>query len=136
MILEINGIFSKALPTVDGESASGKYWIRGGFVLTTEEEKPSDIAFGAFGEERVNAIKAVAVGTPVTVRFAIDSREFNEKWYTNLNCISVKPREAQQPQEAEKPKRGRKKADFPADFSGDNTPTPSMPAEKENDLPF
>lgn len=136
MILEINGIFSKALPTVDGESASGKYWIRGGFVLTTEEEKPSDIAFGAFGEERVKAIKAVAVGTPVTVRFAIDSREFNEKWYTNLNCISVKPREAQQPQEAEKPKRGRKRADFPADFSGDNTPTPSMPAEKENDLPF
>ena len=88
--MEITGKLIQLLPEVQGESARGP-WVRGGFVIETGEDYPRKVAFTAFGEERVAMVKNVPMGTMVQVTFTPESREFNEKWYTDLRCSRIQP---------------------------------------------
>ena len=86
----INGKFVQNLPTTSGESQRGT-WVRGGFVIEYGEEYPRKCAFTTFGEDKVAQHANIPSGTPVQVKFAPESREFNDKWYTDLRAISVTP---------------------------------------------
>lgn len=86
--MEITGRLIKILPENRGESARGP-WVRGGFVIETEGEYPRQVAFDCFGEERVAMINNTPMNSPVIVSFNPESREFNEKWYTNLRCTRI-----------------------------------------------
>lgn len=86
----INGKFVQNLPKTSGESQRGP-WVRGGFVIEYGEEYPRKVAFTSFGEERVAQHQAIPAGTPVQVKYAPESREFNDKWYTDLRVISITP---------------------------------------------
>jgi len=88
--MEITGKLIQLLPEVSGESARGP-WVRGGFVIETDGEYPRKVAFTAFGEERVAMAKNIPMGTPVQVTFTPESREFNEKWYTDLRASRIQP---------------------------------------------
>lgn len=88
--MEITGKLIQLLPEVSGESARGP-WVRGGFVIETDGEYPRKVAFTAFGEERVAMAKNIPMGTPVQVTFNPESREFNEKWYTDLRASRIQP---------------------------------------------
>lgn len=86
--MEITGKLIKVLEETRGESARGP-WVRGGFVIETDGDYPRQVAFDCFGEDRVSMVKAINPGVNVTVRFNPESREFNNKWYTNLRCQSI-----------------------------------------------
>ena len=86
--MEITGRLIKILPENRGESARGA-WVRGGFVIETDGEYPRQVAFDCFGEDRVAMVKNTPMNSPVVVTFAPESREFNEKWYTNLRCSRI-----------------------------------------------
>lgn len=86
--MEITGRLIKILPESRGESARGP-WVRGGFVIETEGDYPRQVAFDCFGEDRVNMVKNIPMNSPVVVTFNPESREFNEKWYTNLRCSRI-----------------------------------------------
>ena len=88
--MEITGKLIQLLPEVQGESARGP-WVRGGFVIETGDDYPRKVAFTAFGEERVAMVKNVPMGSMVQVTFTPESREFNEKWYTDLRCSRIQP---------------------------------------------
>lgn len=88
--MEITGKLIQLLPEVSGESARGP-WVRGGFVIETDGEYPRKVAFTAFGEERVAMAKNIPMGSPVQVTFTPESREFNEKWYTDLRASRIQP---------------------------------------------
>ena len=88
--MEITGRLIKILPDVEGESQRG-HWVRGGFVIETGDDYPRKVAFTAFGEDRVAMVKNVPMGTMVQVTFTPESREFNERWYTDLRCSRVQP---------------------------------------------
>ena len=88
--MEITGKLIQLLPEVSGESPRGP-WVRGGFVIETDGEYPRKVAFTAFGEERVAMAKNIPMGSPVQVTFSPESREFNEKWYTDLRASRVQP---------------------------------------------
>ena len=88
--MEITGKLIQLLPDVTGESARGP-WVRGGFVIETDGEYPRKVAFTAFGEERVAMAKNIPMGSPVQVTFMPESREFNEKWYTDLRASRIQP---------------------------------------------
>lgn len=88
--MEINGRLIQILPNVEGESQRG-HWVRGGFVIETGDEYPRKVAFTAFGEERVAMAKNLPMGSMVTVTFTPESREFNERWYTDLRCSRIQP---------------------------------------------
>jgi hypothetical protein len=88
--MEITGKLILLLPEVSGESARGP-WVRGGFVIETDGDYPRKVAFTAFGEERVAMAKNIPMGTLVQVTFSPESREFNEKWYTDLRASRIQP---------------------------------------------
>lgn len=90
MSLTINGKFVQNLPTTEGESQRG-HWMRGGFVIEYGEEYPRKAAFTTFGEDKVNQHKNLPAGMPVQVKFSPESREFNEKWYTDLRASRIQP---------------------------------------------
>ncbi len=88
--MEITGKLIQLLPEVSGESARGP-WVRGGFVIETDGDYPRKVAFTAFGEERVAMAKNIPMGSAVQVTFTPESREFNEKWYTDLRASRIQP---------------------------------------------
>ena len=88
--MEINGKLIQILPNVEGESQRG-HWVRGGFVIETGDDYPRKVAFTAFGEERVAMAQNIPMGSMVTVTFTPESREFNERWYTDLRCSRIQP---------------------------------------------
>ena len=130
--MEINGIFVKSLPKTEGESARGP-WVRGGFVIEYGEEYPRKVAFSLFGEDKAAMADKIPEGVGVTVRFSPESREFNERWYTELRCISVVPLAqgaARQPYQAPVTQT----AQYPAQTRP--TGGPQMPGGEYKDLPF
>ena len=88
--MEITGKLIQLLPEVSGESARGP-WVKGGFVIETDGDYPRKVAFITFGEERVAMAKNIPMGSPVQVTFNPESREFNERWYTDLRASRIQP---------------------------------------------
>jgi len=86
--MEIIGKLVKVLPEQSGQSANGT-WVRGGFVIETEEQFPRSVAFSLWGEERVNAIKNIRIGSQIRATFSPESREYQERWYTDLRCFKI-----------------------------------------------
>ena len=86
--MEITGKLIKILEPQRGESQRGP-WVRGGFVIETDGEYPRQVAFTTFGEDRLQMINVLQLNTPVVVNFTPESREFNDRWYTDLRCSRV-----------------------------------------------
>lgn len=80
--------FVKALDTVSGET-SGKTWSRGGFVVRTIDDREQLVAFTAYGAERIQSYSALKTDNVVEVVFVPESREFNDKWFTDLRLLKV-----------------------------------------------
>ena len=157
--MEITGKLIKILAEIRGESQRGP-WVRGGFVIETDSEYPRQVAFTTFGEDRVAMIQNIPIGTTIMVNFNPESREFNERWYTDLRATRVQPyTPGQMPGQATGygyPQPGAMPAPQanspfasapnpqpnasmpnPAPFASTqpDSSTPSMPAEND-DLPF
>lgn len=86
--MEITGILIKVLPETRGESQRGP-WVRGGFVIQTDGEYPRQVAFTTFGEERLAMVQNTPLNSPVVVTFTPESREFQDRWYTDLRCSRI-----------------------------------------------
>ena len=86
--MDIQGKLIKILPETRGESARGP-WVRGGFVIETEDTYPRQVAFTLFGEDRLQMLQGLVMNSPVVVTFSPESREYNDRWYTDLRCIRV-----------------------------------------------
>ena len=88
--MDITGRLIKILPEMRGESQRGP-WVRGGFVIETEDTYPRQVAFTLFGEDRLAMLQSLVMNAPVVVTFSPESREYQERWYTDLRCIRVVP---------------------------------------------
>ena len=86
--MEISGKLIKILPEVRGESQRGP-WVRGGFVIETDGDYPRLVAFTTFGEDRLAMVQSIPLNSPVIVNFNPESREYENRWYTDLRCIRV-----------------------------------------------
>lgn len=80
--------FVKALPVTEGETDRG-HWMRGGMVVRTLDERETMVAFLAFGEEKTVLCGMFKTGDIVQVNFMPESREFDDKWFTDLRLLSV-----------------------------------------------
>lgn len=137
--MEIQGRLIKILDTQRGESARGP-WVRGGFVIETDGDYPRQVAFTLFGEDRLSMVANIPMGSMVNVRFNPESREFQERWYTDLRCSfiqAIQPGQvpgvnAWQPQPTAAPQQP-----VAAPQSGFAQPVANtMPSDADNDLPF
>ena len=86
--MEITGKLIKILPETRGESQRGP-WVRGGFVIETDGEYPRMVAFTTFGEDRLAMVASIPLNSPVVVTFTPESREYQERWYTDLRCSRI-----------------------------------------------
>jgi hypothetical protein len=83
MALDVTGRIVQVLDLQTGTSARGD-WKRQEFILETEEQYPRKICISLWGD-RINDIAGVQLNKElVTVSVALESREFNGRWYTDV----------------------------------------------------
>ena len=58
------------------------------FVITSNEQYPQDIKFGAL-KERVEQLEGLSVEDEVTVKFDVKGREYNGNYYIDLNAWRI-----------------------------------------------
>lgn len=146
--MEITGTLIKILPETRGESQRGP-WVRGGFVIQTDGEYPRQVAFTTFGEDRLAMVQNIAMNSPVVVTFSPESREFNDRWYTDLRCSRIQnyvpgqmpPASTGYTWPAAAPAAGTvppaaPAAQAPATAPAQPAPSFASPLKPEEDLPF
>jgi hypothetical protein len=71
-----------------GTSKAGKEWSKLVFVGETDGQYPKKIAFTAFGKS-VEYAQKLKKDQEATVHFDLESREFNDRWFTNVNVWKI-----------------------------------------------
>lgn len=108
-----------ALPIESGTSKSGNPWQKRNFVIETAGQYPKKVCLQLFGD-KVN--ECPNVGDEVKVSFDVDSREWNGKWFTQLNAWKVELQGASAPAQQA--------------ASAYHTAQPQAGAAQNDDVPF
>lgn len=85
---QISGKVIAILPVQSGENERGE-WQRGGVVIETLESPSVKLALSTFGKRRTQMIQQLTLGEVVVVTYTPESREFMDKWYTELRLTEV-----------------------------------------------
>ena len=139
MALEIEGTLSQKLPVASGNSARGP-WAKQEFILEYPDGNfTAKACFTAWGADKVQELSKYQVGDKVKVSFNLKSREYNGRWYNDLQIWKIAPAGAQPSAQAPAPAFQAQPAPQAPAFQQAPAPTiEDMPAESqgEEDLPF
>lgn len=122
MALSVKGKLLKILNKESGVSRAGNAWEKQEFVIETNDQYPKKVCFTLFGD-KVSLISGVPEGEEVEVSFDVESREFNGKYYHNLNAWKIDRQSNAAPEYA------------PPPFGFDDIP-PEPLEPQPDDLPF
>lgn len=129
MDLIITGRYLKSLPEATGTGRNG-VWVKQNFVIETGDLYPRKVCFVAWGD-KTTALKQLNEGDTVKIQFTAESREFNERWYTDLRAVEIERVGTASPNTTSVPATG---------FADPNIPSPgtiaTTPDESDSDLPF
>lgn len=114
--MELHGKCIVALPIESGTSKSGNAWQKRNFVIETAGQYPKKVCMQLFGD-KVN--ECPNVGEEVKVSFDAESREWNGRWFTQLNAWKV---ERQGVQPAQQPVYQQSQRQAPKDDMGGDLP--------------
>jgi hypothetical protein len=88
MSLELTGTLLKVMPEVNGQGKNGP-WVKQEFVIEVPDGQYSKkVCMSAWGE-RTNDLKRFAIGDTVRATFSVESREYNERWYTDIRAFRI-----------------------------------------------
>jgi hypothetical protein len=90
--MEIKGNITHVLDVKTGQGANGEWTLQSWVLKEDEGQYPKDICFQAF-----NKHFDLKVGQSVTAHINIESKEHNDRWFTNISCWKVDFNGAQQP---------------------------------------
>lgn len=130
MAFETEGILYKVFET---ESKTPTFQTRE-FVIKQEGDYPQVIKF-QLTQDRCDLLQNFKEGQKVKVHFDLRGREWNEKFFTNLNAWRIEPSSDAPEEQAEAPATGEAFSPIGDGFesvSSDN----DMTAEDFGDLPF
>ena len=140
MALELEGTLRHKLASQQGTSARGA-WAKQEFILEFPDGNyTAQACFTAFGQDKVAELDKYQIGDRIRISFNIRSREYNGRWYNDLQIWRIAP--AGQPTAAPAaapaaPQVNAAPAPAPA---FDEAPAPTlddMPGDSpEEDLPF
>lgn len=123
MSMQVKGTLIQILKLESGVSKVGKEWKKQEFVLETQEQFPKKICFTLFGD-KISMIDGLREGAEVEVFFSVESRDFNGKWYHNINAWKIENASA-----------SASAKNYPPEYSSNDIP-PEPADDFGNDLPF
>jgi hypothetical protein len=119
MSLAVNGKLVKLLDVESGTSKAGKEWKKQSFVIDTGAQYNPEVCFQLFGEDKIAMLDGLQPGTEIEVSFNLSSREYNGKYYHNIDAWRI----------------NRSAADV-VDAPMPTESFESTPGSEEDDLPF
>lgn len=118
--MEIKGTIINVLPLESGVSkTNGNPWSKATIIIETDGQYPKKVAMSNM--KQAEEFARLPIGAKGTFRIDVESREYNGRWFTNVNCfgyelegqqpIQSPPQQApqpqyQQPQAYAQPQRG------------------------------
>ena len=138
MALEIEGTLSQKLSVQSGNSARGP-WAKQEFILEYPDGNfTAKACFTAWGQDKVQDLDKYQVGDKVKVSFNLKSREYNGRWYNDLQVWKIAPAGAQPAAPAQPAQQARPVPQAPASPVAPAPTIEDMPADSAEgeDLPF
>ena len=124
MSFKTTGKVLQILPEIKGTSARGE-WKKQEFILEVEDGQfPKKICFSVMNDKN-GIFDKIKPNTEVEVLFSIESREYNEKWFSNINAFRV---DLVQPNSSA--------GNNPPSFSQSDIPPMRGESDDKDDLPF
>ena len=136
--MELIAKLVKKLSQEVGQGKNGQ-WIKGAFIAETEGEFPKKVHFTVWGENMVTTLDTIKEGELIKVYFSVESREYNERWYTDLKAyridslMSVTPNQEQAQQVQQVTEKFPPQVEVPS--HPDRVPF-DTPATEDDNLPF
>lgn len=75
------------LPFQSGTSKSGKEWKKAACVVETLGQYPKKVCIQSFGKSE--ELESLPLGATATFSVDPESREFNGRWYTDVNVFAI-----------------------------------------------
>ncbi|MFZ5429869.1 MAG: DUF3127 domain-containing protein [Bacteroidota bacterium] len=123
MSLNLKGKLVRILQVESGVSRAGNAWKKQDFVIETDDQYPKTVCFTLFND-KVTLLAGINPGEPLEVSFDVESREFNGKFYHNLNAWKIS-----------KASQGGVPDNFPPPLTVNDMPPEPMD-DQPGDLPF
>lgn len=102
-------------PIISGMSDNGNDWEKQTVVFETLALEPQTLAVEFMGERKTKQTKTLQVGQQVEVNFVIRCNTYQDKWYTRLDGISVRPLQTETPAPAPAPAGVQATTEMPPD---------------------
>lgn len=147
MALELEGTLRQKLGVQSGTSARGQ-WAKQEFILEFPDGNfTAQACFTAWGQDKVAELDKYQVGDKIKVSFNLKAREYNGRWYNDLQIWRISPAGAAAPTVPGAPAYPAQGApSFPAQTGNPapaaptyEAPAPTlddMPGDDTEDLPF
>ena len=87
MAMDISGKITKFLKEQTGNGRNGT-WVKLEFIIETNEQYPKSVCIAAWGD-KVDEIRRFNPGDQVKLSVNIESREYNERWYTDVKVWKI-----------------------------------------------
>ena len=88
MSFKTTGNVISILPEQTGTSAKGEWHKQSFIILEDGDQYQKNICFDLFNDKS-NFGSRIKVNSVVDVHFSIESREYNGKWFSNINAFKV-----------------------------------------------
>lgn len=133
--MDVTAKIVKMMPAINGEGKNGNKWVKQEIIVETlEDQYPRKICISFWGE-KCNELGKYAIGDVVKIFINIESREYNERWYTDVRAWKLEL--VQKVDGTTPPINGSIENDVTIEPSMDyNGLQGSDGGEKYNDLPF
>jgi hypothetical protein len=84
---ELKTTFVQNLPEERGQGKNGE-WVKNSFVTESTGQYPKKAAFTIWGDKS-SLVKNLRPGQEITVKFDLESREYNGRWFTEAKAFAV-----------------------------------------------
>ena len=121
--MELSGTISKILPLQTGQGKNG-VWKKQDYVLQYGDQYPKLLCFNLWGD-KIDQLEKLNIGEMISVSFAVESREYNGRWYTDIKAWRVSPVSPEKPKSA--PVKTEEEQEYLTTFTDES---------QNDDLPF
>lgn len=94
--MEIKGKVIQSLGVQNGTSKAGKAWSKAIIIIETEGQYPKKVALDNMKD--ADNFSKIPIGSTGVFHVEAESREFNGRWFTNINCWKWDLEQTTQPQ--------------------------------------